>query len=112
MAIDFEFYPHSCKIFRGETIDPVTGLSSPNEIYTGKCYLQQGNTSLRGGWYQGEDTVMLDNSEVVILPGDSIEVTLENGIIYKAIVKQPYPVEDDVFGGQDLKLYQRDATDQ
>lgn len=111
MVDDFKFYPHTCKIFRGETLDATTGAPVPNEIYAGDCYLQQGNTTLKGEWYQGEDMVMLDKSDVVIMKGDSIEVTLENGSVYKANVKQAYPVEDNDFGGQNLKLCQGDAAE-
>lgn len=108
--VDFDFYPHTCVIYRGVTIHPTTGVETPVELYSGKCYLQQGNTSLKGDWLQGEDTVMLDNADIIIKSGDSIEVTLENGSVFKAKIKQAYPLKDDDFGGQDLKLYQQDAT--
>lgn len=111
MVDDFEFYPHSCIIFRGVDEDPVTGLETPKEIYRGKCYLQQGTTSMRGDWLQGQDTVMMDDMSIVIKSGDNIEVTMENGSIYKAIIKQAYPVKDSDFGGQNLLLYQRDGAD-
>lgn len=109
MVEDFDFYPHTCIIYRGVESDPVTGAEQPKKIYSGKCYLQQGSTMMKGQWLQGEDTVLLDDSTLVVNTGDSIEVTLENGSIYKAIVKQAYPIEDKDFGGQDLKLYQRDG---
>lgn len=109
--VDFDFYPHTCVIYRGAETDPVTGLEVPKELYRGKCYLQQGSTSMKGDWLQGQDTVMMDNIDTIIKTGDSIEVTLENGSIYKAIIKQAYPVKDSDFGGQNLELYQRDGTD-
>lgn len=103
---NFEFYPHTCVLYRGVTIDSTTGKETPNEYYRGRCYLTKGQTWFRGNRYSVENTVMLDNSELVVLKGDMIEVTLENGSVYKATVKQAYPIKDGEFGGQDLEVYQ------
>lgn len=111
MVDGFDFYPHTCVIYRGSYTDPETGVERPRKLYSGNCYLQQGSTSMKGDWLQGQDTVMLEEMGTVIKTGDSIEVTLENGSIYKAIIKQAYPIEDSDFGGQNLELYQRDGTD-
>lgn len=107
--VDFNFYPHSCVIYRSAERDTTTGETIPIEIYRGRCYLQQGSTNLKGEWLQGENTVKLDSLEVPIKTGDKIEITLENGLRYVAIVKQSYPIKDEELGGQDLKLYQEDG---
>lgn len=103
---NFEFYPHTCVLYRAATIDKVTGKETSNEYYRGRCYLTKGYTRFRGDRYSVENTVMLDNSELVVNKGDTVEVTLENGSIYKATVKQAYPIEDSEFGGQDIEVYQ------
>lgn len=103
---DFDFYPHICVISRGSTLNPVTGKETPNIIYEGRCYLSRSGAGFRGNVYSENDTVMLDNAEVIIKKGDTIEVTLENGSTIKATVKQAYPIEDEDFGGQDLEIYQ------
>lgn len=108
MVENFEFFPHTCRVFRGVSIDPVTGARTPNEIFSGRCYLSQGTTSFKGGWLQGEDTVMLEDSTIKIQPNDEIEVMFENESVYKARIKQAYPISDPEIGGQDLKLFQRD----
>lgn len=112
--MDFDFYPHTCRVFRGQNTDPVTGKSSPIEIYSGVCYVPQGSASLRSDRIQGDDVVMLppDASSMKFFPGDSVEVTFENGSIFRGIVEQAYPVLDSDFGGQDLLIYQRDAVKQ
>lgn len=104
--VDFEFYPHTCILYRGATVDPVTGIETPNPYYEGRCYLTKGQTWFRGNRYSVESSVMLDNSELQVMKGDVVEVTLENGTIFKATVKQAYPIEDSDFGGQDLEVYQ------
>lgn len=110
MVDDFEFYPHTCVIYRGSTENYCTGKSTPNEIFRGECYLQEGNTRLQGDWLQGEDRVFISDKDIVIMEGDRIEVTLENNSVYSGIVKQAYPVNDDDFGGQDLKVFKRNAS--
>ena len=103
---DFIFYPHTCLISRGTALHPVTGKAVPNIIYEGRCYLSQGTAGIRGNVYNGDSTVMIDNTDVLISKGDAIEITLENGSIFKATVRQAYPIEDEDFGGQDLEVYQ------
>lgn len=103
---NMNFYPHTCIISRGSILNPVTGKETPNIIYEGHCYLSRGNAGFRGNLYSGDTMVMLDDTQVVIHPGDAIIVTLENGSIYKATVRQAYPIEDEDFGGQDLEVYQ------
>jgi hypothetical protein len=102
----FEFYPHECVLYRGTTIDDNTGKEKPNEYYRGKCYLSKGNTWFRGNMYSNEYSVMLEDSELIVNKGDMVKVTLENGTIYEATVKQAYPIKDSDFGGQDLEVYQ------
>lgn len=107
----FDFYPHRCTIYRGEATDPVTGLQSPNAVYCDMpCFVEEGYAQYLGDRMQGTDSVHLADSEAVILPGDTIDITLENGTHYNAKIKQAYPVRDEDFGGQELKLYERDAT--
>lgn len=107
----FNFYPHSCDIYRGETTDPVTGKQTPTIVYSGmECFVEEGYAHFLGDKMQGTDSVHLADSEAVILPGDVIDITLENGTHYNAKIKQAYPIEDDDIGGQELKLYERDAT--
>lgn len=103
---DFEFYPHTVQIYRGGTLDPVTGKEIETLVYEGPCYLNKGQTWFRGTRYSVENTVKLDNMQVQVMKGDTVIVTLENGTTYKATVKQAYPVKDDDFGGQDLEVYQ------
>jgi hypothetical protein len=103
---DFDFYPHTCVIYRGATVDPVTGIETPNPYYEGRCYLTKDQTWFRGNRYSVESSVMLDNSELQVMKGDVVEVTLENGTIFKATAKQAYPIKDSDFGGQDLEVYQ------
>ncbi|MEG1289558.1 MAG: hypothetical protein RRY36_09620 [Bacteroidaceae bacterium] len=108
MVDNFQFFPHTCIIFRGAIVDNVTGIKVPNKIFSCRCYLSQGITSFNGGWLQGEDTIMLEDSKINIRANDEIEITLENGSLYKARIKQAYPISDSEIGGQDLKLFQRD----
>lgn len=104
--VDFEFYPHTFILYRGAELDPVTGKEKPIAIHSGRCYLTKGETWFRGDRYSVENTVKLDDMNLVVLRGDVVEVTLENGSIFKATVKQAYPIEDEDFGGQDLEVYQ------
>lgn len=109
----FEFYPHFCNIYRGTTVDEVTGEETHELLYEClKCYLQEGITNIRYGLLWGEDILHLADHTLVIYPGDFVEVQLENGTVYRAKVKQAYPIKDPDFGGQDLKLYQRDVDKQ
>lgn len=104
--VNFEFYPHTCVLYRGTEMNPVTGKERPISYYKGRCYLTKGQTWFRGNRYSVENSVMLDNSDLEVRNGDVVEVTLENGTIFKATVKQAYPIEDSDFGGQDLEVYQ------
>lgn len=107
----FNFYPHRCTIYRGEQVNPTTGVVTPVAVYQNMpCYVEEGYAQLLGDKMQGTDSVHLADSEAVILPGDTIDITLENGTHYKAKIKQAYPIEDEDIGGQELKLYERDAT--
>lgn len=108
----FTFYPHKCTIFRGEQINPSTGVATPVAIIRDlDCYCEQGYAHYLGERIQGTTNIHIPDTDIKILPGDTINVTLENGTHYIAKIKQAYPVEDDEIGGQELKLYETDATE-
>lgn len=108
----FDFYPHRCTIYRGEQIDPTTGVATPVAVYQDiPCYVEEGYAHFLGERMQGTGSVHLADSGAIILPGDTIDITLENRTHYKAKIKQAYPIEDEDIGGQELSLYERDATD-
>lgn len=110
MVDNFDFYPHRCTIYRGNEINPETGIAMPVVIYEDlECYVEQGSTSFLGSRLEGSNDIHLSDPSLKILPGDTIDVTLENGIHYVAKIKQAYPVNDEDFGGQDLKLIELDS---
>ena len=112
MVDDFKFYPHKCTIFRGEQINPSTGVATPVAIIRDlDCNCEQGYAHYLGERMQGTTNLHIPDAAIKILPGDNINVTLENGIHLTAKIKQAYPVEDDEIGGQELKLYEIDAAE-
>ena len=112
MVDDFKFYPHKCTIFRGEQINPTTGVATPVAIIRDlDCNCEQGYAHYLGERMQGTTNRHIPDADIKILPGDTINVTLENGIHLTAKIKQAYPVEDDEIGGQELKLYEIDAAE-
>lgn len=107
--VGFDFYPHKCTITRGSTLS-ASGKETPQVIYSDlACYLQQGSANTSGNWIQGENVVHLGDSSLEINQGDLIEVTLDEHSTYKARIKQVYPIEDEDFGGIELKLFETDA---
>lgn len=112
MVDDFKFYPHKCTIFRGEQINPTTGVATPVAIIRDlDCNCEQGYAHYLGERMQGTTNLHIPDADIKILPGDTINVTLENGIHLTAKIKQAYPVEDNEIGGQELKLYEIDAAE-
>ena len=108
----FKFYPHKCTIFRGEQINASTGVATPVSIIRDlDCNCEQGYAHYLGERMQGTTNLHIPDADIKILPGDTINVTLENGIHLTAKIKQAYPVEDDEIGGQELKLYEIDAAE-
>lgn len=112
MVNNFEFYPHKCTIFRGEQINPSTGVATPVAIIRDlACNCEPVYAHYLGERMQGTGKVQIPRTDIEILPGDTIDATLENGIHYIAKIKQAYPIEDDELGGQELNLYEVDATE-
>ena len=85
------FYPYYCVIYRGSGTTNSLGAETFSGIFYGICgydYNPSGSTALKGNSWQASPTVIVPDTDALIEINDKIVITLDNGRVIEARVKQ------------------------
>ena len=85
------FYPHFCVIYRSSNSTDANGDEVFGGLFYGICGFDfggDGNTQLKGSFWQSSPTVIIPDTNVLFQNGDKVIITLDENRVIKASVKQ------------------------
>lgn len=106
------FYPHKCTITRSTGTTDELGNEIFETLYDGSACLQRGGamTVLGGGMvYYDQPLVVIPKSLVDARVNDNAIVVDELSRIYRYVVEQAEPIQDDEIGGCNVWMKKGDS---